>query len=120
MVAHSSAFLSASYRQTTTGYRDYRRGSVLGASFAVQLAINRWSALVLGADLTHTEQSLLNTDHSCPRHRRTPVVGGAGLLLFALSADWLLQVVLQVPVVQSWHGHQFETATGVVSLVVDL
>lgn len=117
--ALGSVFLSASYRQTTAGYRGYQRGAVLGASLAFQFAVNRWSALVLGADFAHTEPSRLDAA------TRAPDTGGDLLaatpgLLFALGQDVLLRLALQVPVVQSWRGRQSETATGIVSLVVDL
>jgi hypothetical protein len=115
----SSLFLSASYRQTTTGYREYRRGSALGASVAVQLPVNRWSALVLGADLTDTQPSWLNADTRAPDTGGLVLAASPGLL-FALREDWLLRVGLQVPVVQSWRGQQSETATGAVALIVDL
>ncbi len=114
-----SAFLSASYRQTTPGYRGYQRGAVLGASLSFQFTVNRFSALVLGTDFTHTEPSLLDAA------TRAPDTGGDLLaatpgLLFALGQDFLLRLALQVPVIQHWRGRQSETATGIVSLVVDL
>lgn len=117
--AQGSAFVSASYRHTTSGYHDYRRGPVLGVSTAVQLPLNRWSALVLGADFTHTQPSELAGGV------RAPDTGGLLLsaspaLLFALHQDWLLRFTVQMPVIQSWRGHQSETATGILSLIVDL
>lgn len=117
--ARGSAFLSASYRQTTAGYRGYQRGAVLGASLAFQFAVNRWSALVLGADFTHTEPSRLDSATRAPDTGGELLAASPGLL-FALHQDVLLRFALQVPVIQSWRGRQSETATGVVSLVVDL
>lgn len=117
--ALSSAFVSASYRHTTVGYQGYHRGSVFGASAAVQLTLNRFSALVLGADFTHTQPSQLATSVRAPDTGGLLLAASPGLL-FALHQDWLLRFALQVPVIQSWRGTQSETATGILSLVVDL
>lgn len=114
-----SAFISASYRHTTTGYQGYRRGSVLGASAAVQVALSRWSALVLGADFTHTQPSQLVSGIRAPDTGGLLLAAAPGLL-FALHQDLLLRFSLQVPVVQSWRGQQTETATGILSLVLDI
>lgn len=115
----SSLFFSASYRQTTAGYRGYRRGSQLGASLAMQFTVNRWSALVLGTDFTATESSWLSPDTRAPDTGGLLLAASPGLL-FALRPDWLLRVMLQVPVVQNWRGQQSGPATGVVALIVDL
>jgi hypothetical protein len=114
-----SEFVSASYRHATTGYQGYRRGSLLGVSLAAQLAASRWSALLLGADISYATPSVLASGVVAPDTGGLLIAASPGLL-FALRPDWLLRVVMQVPVAQIWRGQQFETTTLVLSLTVDL
>jgi hypothetical protein len=116
---YASAYVSASYRHATAGYQGYQRGSVLGASLVAQLSVNRKSAIVIGSDLSYTTPSFLGGG------ARVPDTGGFLMslspgLLFALRTDWLLRLTMQVPVIQRWIGHQYETTSAVVSLVVDI
>lgn len=117
--AQASAFLSVSYQHTTTGYRDYRRGSTFAASLAVQLPLGALAALVLGADLGYAQASQLASGHAAPDTGGLLVSASPGII-FALRTDWLLRLMVQLPIVERWRGHQHETPTGAISLVVDI
>lgn len=114
-----AGFLSASYRLTSTGYRGYRRGGVVGATALVQLPVTRSLAITAGLDFSHTQRSVL------PSAVPAPDTGGMLLslshgVLLALRTDWLLRLTIQTPVVQAWYGAQRESPTGILSLIVDL
>lgn len=117
--SQASAFLSVSYRHTTPGYRDYRRGSLFAASLAVQLPVGARAALVLGTDLGYAQASQLSSGHAAPDTGGLLMTASPGLI-FALRTDWLLRLLMQIPVVEHWRGVQHETPTGVLSLVVDI
>lgn len=111
-------FVSASYRLTRSGYRDYQRGSSLGVSALLQLPIGTRLAAITGVELGHTRRSLL------PGGVPAPDTGGSVLalsygLLISLRTDWLLRFAVQTPVLQAWYGVQKESPTAVLSLVVD-
>jgi hypothetical protein len=115
----SAAFFSASYRHPTSGYRGYRRGATLGSSLAVQFAIGARGALVLGLDGSYSTQATLPSQVSAPDTGGL-LVAAAPALLFAIHPDWLLRASLQVPLLERWRGQQQESATGSLSLIVDL
>lgn len=117
--AQVSAFFSASYRQTTPGYRGYRRGSAFAASLAVQLPVGARAALVLGTDLGYAQANQLASGQAAPDTGGLLVTASPGLI-FALRTDWLLRLMVQVPVIERWRGEQHEAPTGVLSLVVDI
>lgn len=114
-----AAFLSASYRLTSVGYRGYRRGGSFGATFTAQVPLGRRLAVTGGLDFTHTQRSLL------PSGAAAEDTGGSLLsvtsgFLVALHGDWLLRLSVQTPIVQAWYGVQRESPTGILSLIVDL
>ncbi len=115
----ASLFLSVSYRYTTTGYRGYRRGSVLGGSLALQVSLLRRTALVLGTDVSYAAASELAAQVPAPDTGGFLLSASPGILI-SLRQDWLLRLVMQVPLVERWNGNQQETATGIVSLIVDI
>ena len=111
-------FASLSYRHTTTGRLDYRRGSVLGVSAFVQRSLHRAVAFGLGLELSHTRPDEL-------RGIALPETGGTVLAvvpqaLIALRTDWLLRAALQIPVGPLGDRAQIEFPTGILALVVDL
>ncbi|MFO0579555.1 MAG: hypothetical protein U1A78_36620 [Polyangia bacterium] len=111
-------FASLSYRHTTTGRLDYRRGSVLGASALVQRSLHRAVSFGLGLELSHTRPDEL-------RGISLPDTGGTVLAvapqaLIALRTDWLLRAALQIPVGPLGSRTQVEFPTGILALVVDL
>ncbi len=114
-----SIFVTANYRYTTSGYRGYRRGSVLGASLAVQFAINSRTALVLGTDIGYTLASQLATGALAPDTGGFLLSAAPGLLI-ALRTNFLLRLGLQVPVLEHWRGLQHETSTGIVTFILDV
>jgi hypothetical protein len=114
-----ATFLSVSYRHSTTGYRGYRRGSSVGGSLAVQLPIGRRSVFLLGVDASYSIAAVLSQGVAAPDTGGLLLAAAPGVL-FALRPDWLLRLSLQVPVIERWRGQQQESASGVLSLVVDL
>ena len=114
-----SLFVSASYRLTGTGYVDYRRGSVLGATAFVQLPIVRSFAIGHGLDASWTAQSVLSSGALAPNTGGSLLSLTYGALL-AIRSDWLLRLQLQIPIIQRWIGSQSESPTGIVSLTIDL
>lgn len=111
-------FVSFSYRHTTTGRNEYRRGSALGISAFVQRSVHRVISLGAGLELSHTRPDEL-------RGAVLPETGGTVLALvpqalIALRTDWLLRAALQLPGGQFWNGAQTEYPTGILSLVIDL
>lgn len=114
-----AAFLSASYRLTSIGYRGYQRGGVLGVTALAQFPIGRSVAVSAGLEFSHTQRSLL------PEGATAPDTGGSLLsvsqgLLVSLRQDWLLRFTIQTPVLQAFYGLQRETPTGVLALIVDI
>lgn len=114
-----SFFLSASYRLSSTGYVNYKRGSVLGATAFVQTPIVRRIAVGSGLDTSWTMQSVLSSGALAPNTGGMLVSLTYGVL-FAIRTDWLLRVQLQTPIIQRWIGSQAESPTGIVSLTADL
>lgn len=111
-------FVSFSYRHSTIGRNEYRRGSLLGISAFVQRSVHRAISLGAGLELSHTRPDEL-------RGAALPETGGTVLALvpqalFALRTDWLLRAALQLPGGQFWNGAQTEYPTGILSLVIDL
>lgn len=111
-------FVSFSYRHSTTGRNEYRRGSQLGISAFVQRSVHRVVSLGAGLELSHTQSDEL-------RGAVLPATGGTVLALvpqalIALRTDWLLRVALQLPGGQFANGAQIEYPTGILSLVIDL
>ena len=111
-------FVSFSYRHSTTGRNEYRRGSTLGISAFVQRSVHRVISLGAGLELSHTRPDEL-------RGAVLSETGGTVLalvpqLLIVLRTDWLLRAALQLPGGQFWNGAQTEYPTGILSLVIDL
>lgn len=111
--------LSASYRLSGTGYVDYRRGSVLGATAVVQIPVVRSVAINLGMDTSWTAQSVLSSGVLAPNTGGLLASLTYGVLI-AVRPDWLLRFQLQTPVIQRFVGSQAESPTGILSLTVDL
>lgn len=100
-----SAYVSTSYRYTTTGPRGYRRGSSFGASGALQVQPWSWGALAIGADAVWTAADTLANDNASPNTGGT-VVYLAPALLISPKPDWLIRLVVDAPVIMALYGTQ--------------
>jgi hypothetical protein len=115
----ASAFASTSVRYTTRGRRDYRRGSSVGSSVAIQLQPFAWGAVVLGVD------ALWSQPDELPNGAAVPSTGGAvgyfapGILL-SPTRDLLFRIAVDVPVLARLDGTQTTGTQVAVSITYDL
>lgn len=114
-----TVFASLSYRYTTVGRNDYRRGAVLGATVLAQRSLHRAVALGLGLDINHTRPDAVGDDRTLPATGGT-ILAVTPQLLIALHRDVLLRAAVQAPLGQWWNENKTEFPTGILSLVVDL
>jgi hypothetical protein len=112
-------FASASYRVTTPNTRDYRRGSTLGGSTAVQYQPFAWAAGSLGFDAGWVQPDTLPNGHAVPN------TGGVLLdlvpsLMFMPVMDFLIKLSAQVPLVHVLNGTQTRGPQVILSLAYDI
>jgi hypothetical protein len=117
-----AVFASASYRLTTPNTRGWRRGSLLGATVAVQYQPVSWFAAGLGLDGGWLQQ---DTTHGAP------ILDSGGVmldlapsLLFMPVMDLLVKVAADVPMTPSgfvWaNGTQHRWPVVIVSIAYDI
>jgi hypothetical protein len=96
---------SVSYRLTTDGPRGYRRGSLLGWTTATQYQPWTWGGFTLGINGGWTQADELSNDRAAPNTGGVIVSLAPGLMA-APRPDWILRLVVDVPVVQALYGEQ--------------
>ena len=114
---------SASYRHSTFGRRDYKRGAQLGGSAALQYAAHPRLGLGLGTDVLYQRSDEMKADTGEPV--TLTATGGVQLaltpqLLWSPRTDWLLRLAVQLPVLQRWHDDHKEYPTLLLGLVIDI
>lgn len=114
-----AVFISASYRLTSRGYRNLRRGGSIGGTALLQLSLSRRIALQTGTELAFAERTQLENG-GWATNRGGLLLSVVHSVVVALYRDWLLRLAVQSPVVQAWQGSQWESPTAVLSLAVDL
>jgi hypothetical protein len=114
-----SAFANVGYRQTTKGFHDYRRGSVLIWNATAQAQPWTWGAFQLGLDGTWTQADTLGNGAAMPNTGGT-VIRLAPAFVAAPRVDLTLRVALLIPTYQNWYGVQNEGVQVSFSLVYDI
>lgn len=123
----ASAFVSASYRYPTNGWRGYRRGMNLGTSVGGQLQPIKRLAFALSMDFRWAEPDSMASIDGQGRAVRVDVPDSGGSRLALTPAvlvspveGWLLKLAAQVQVASWLRGHQSEGTAVFLSTVIDL
>lgn len=123
----ASAFVSASYRYPTEGWRGFRRGMNLGASAGAQLQPIKRLAVALSMDFRWAEPDSMPSvdEHGRAVRIDVPDSGGSRLaltpaVLVSPVDGWLLKLAAQVQVASWLRGHQAEGTAVFLSTVIDL
>ncbi len=117
----TSFFASASWKQTTSGWRGYRLGSSLGASAAAQVQPWWWAAGSAGFDLRWAEPDQLANGHAAPDTGGTVLYFSPSILFSPRpSGNFLIRATVSIPFLQRLDGVQLVGTQALVSLAYDL
>ncbi len=114
-----SAFTSASYRYTTTGWHGYRRGMLAGWIAAIQAQPWDWGAFQLYIDGNWAAADRLATGGVMPNTGGTVMRLGPAFVV-SPRVDLIIRVAASLPVVQAFEGQQRDGAQVLASLVWDI
>jgi hypothetical protein len=114
-----SAYGSASYRYTTPGWRDYRRGMSLGWNTAAQAQPWTFLAFQLTLDGSWARADRLPSGNAMPNTGGTTLRLGTALVA-SPRTDLLIRLAVALPVVQAFEGQQSDGVQVALSLAWDI
>ena len=114
-----SAYVSGSYRYTTTGWHGYRRGMQAGWNAAVQAQPWDWGALLLSFEGNWQAADRLPSGNAMPNTGGTVLRLGPAFVA-SPRVDLMVRVGLTIPVLTSFQGRQTDGVQATASLVWDI
>jgi hypothetical protein len=114
-----AAFASGSYRYTTVGRRDYRRGMSVGATAGLQFQPWQYAAFSLSVDFRWAAPDSLSNGVDAPNTGGT-MLGITPSIMVSPVPDWLIKLSFQIHAADWLNGVQSESSTVILSTVVDI